>query len=58
MDLSRYMSALELGVKRIVLEINDEDEDDEIEIVSGPVEKVCRILPGTVVPCCLLSPST
>ncbi|KAE9396321.1 hypothetical protein BT96DRAFT_996816 [Gymnopus androsaceus JB14] len=39
MDLSCYMSALELGVKRIVLEINDEDEDDEIEIVSGPVKK-------------------
>ncbi|KAE9383823.1 hypothetical protein BT96DRAFT_951012 [Gymnopus androsaceus JB14] len=42
MDLSRYMSALELGVKRIVLEINDEDEDDEIEIVSGPVEKTWK----------------
>ncbi|KAE9384549.1 hypothetical protein BT96DRAFT_950480 [Gymnopus androsaceus JB14] len=43
MDLSRYMSALELGVKRIVLEINDEDEDDEIEIVSGPVKKTRKV---------------
>ncbi|KAE9389775.1 hypothetical protein BT96DRAFT_946623 [Gymnopus androsaceus JB14] len=38
MDLSHYMSALGLGVKKIVLDIDDEDED-EIEIVSGPVKK-------------------
>ncbi|KAE9383881.1 hypothetical protein BT96DRAFT_1008681 [Gymnopus androsaceus JB14] len=38
MDLSRYMSALGLGLKKIVLDIDDEDED-EIEIVSGPVKK-------------------